>query len=77
MELGLPQLLARPERTGREPYAGPFLSAQAAMEACDKHFASGHEFVTLREGRVWTTKQYFSLEPAKKSSSSSVARPDA
>ena len=54
-----------PERTGREPYAGPFLSAQAAMEACDKHFASGHELVTLYEGRVWTTKQYFSLEPAK------------
>ena len=54
-----------PERTGREPYAGPFLSALAAMEACDKHFASGHELVTLYEGRVWTTKQYFSLEPAK------------
>ena len=54
-----------PGRTGRKPYAGPFLSAEAAMEACDKHFTSGHELVTLYEGRVWTTEQYFSLEPAK------------
>jgi len=50
---------------GVSPTPEPFLSGEAAMEACDKHFTCGHELVTLYEGRVRTTEHYFSLEPAK------------